>query len=207
MYLHEVMYVDDTSQKIIDATMCLIREKGYVATTTKDIAKAAGVNECTLFRKFQSKKDIALHGVEQEKWRAGMKAEVFQHVVWELKPDLEMFMNCYMERITPDFVKLSIGLRAPQIYKEAEPSIMKIPQVFLDSLVDYFQSMERLGKIPHLDFECLAITIFSATFGYTFLKASFEQKLSKIEQKEFVQKSVEWFLQGILKDKDEKTNN
>ena len=49
--------MDDTSQKIIDATMSLIRDKGYVATTTKDIARLAGVNECTLFRKFQNKKD------------------------------------------------------------------------------------------------------------------------------------------------------
>lgn len=39
--------MDETSQKIIDATMTLIRDKGYVATTTKDIAKLAGVNECT----------------------------------------------------------------------------------------------------------------------------------------------------------------
>ncbi len=48
--------MDETSQKIIDATMSLIRDKGYVATTTKDIARLAGVNECTLFRKFQNKK-------------------------------------------------------------------------------------------------------------------------------------------------------
>ena len=37
-------WMDETSQKIIDATMTLIRDKGYVATTTKDIAKLAGVN-------------------------------------------------------------------------------------------------------------------------------------------------------------------
>ena len=37
--------MDATSQKIIDATMGLIRDKGYVATTTKDIARAAEVNE------------------------------------------------------------------------------------------------------------------------------------------------------------------
>ena len=53
--------MDETSQRIIDATMMLVRDKGYVATTTKAIAKAAGVNECTLFRKFKNKKDIVLH--------------------------------------------------------------------------------------------------------------------------------------------------
>lgn len=38
--------MDETSQKIIDATMSLIRDKGYVSTTTKD---------------------IVLHGVSQKK--------------------------------------------------------------------------------------------------------------------------------------------
>ena len=42
--------LDETSQKIIDAAMTLVRDKGYVATTTKEIARVAGVNECTLFR-------------------------------------------------------------------------------------------------------------------------------------------------------------
>ena len=63
--------MDDTSQKIIDATMALIRDKGYVATTTKDIAHLAGVNECTLFRKFKNKKDIVLNGVRSEERRVG----------------------------------------------------------------------------------------------------------------------------------------
>ena len=128
--------MDDTSQKIIDATMSLIRDKGYVATTTKDIARLAGVNECTLFRKFQSKKDIVLQGVAQEKWRAGVTPDIFQNVQWDLQPDLEMFMNTYMDKITPDFVNLSIGLRAPQLYDETAPMIMKVPQEFISSLTE-----------------------------------------------------------------------
>ena len=63
--MHEGDNLDETSQKIIDAAMTLVRDKGYVATTTKEIAKVAGVNECTLFRKFKSKKDIVLQGVNQ----------------------------------------------------------------------------------------------------------------------------------------------
>lgn len=189
--------MDTTSQKIIDATMSLIRDKGYVATTTKDIARAAGVNECTLFRKFKSKKDIALSGMEQEQWRGNLTPEVFQDVVWELQPDLEMFMNVYMDKITPDFVNLSIGLRAPQLYEEAAPLIMKIPQAFLSSLTDYFVRMEELGKLPHLDFGCLAMTVFSTTFGYTFLKASFGDQLSSDTRSDFVKKSVETLINGI----------
>lgn len=189
--------MDETSQKIIDATMSLVRDKGYVATTTKDIARLAGVNECTLFRKFESKKDIVLNGMEQEKWRGNLTPEIFRNVKWELASDLEMFMTEYMNRITPDFVKLSIGLRAPQLYEESAPLVMKVPQAFLSSLVEYFVGMEQRGKLPKLDFECLALTIFSSTFGYTFLRASFEDALSPVEQKQFIRQSVETFIHGI----------
>lgn len=190
--------MDETSQKIIDATMTLIRDKGYVATTTKDIARLAGVNECTLFRKFQNKKDIVLQGVAQEKWRANVTEDIFQHVQWELAPDLEMFMNAYMDKITPDFVNLSIGLRAPQLYAETAPLIMKVPQAFVSSLIEYFKKMQELGKIAPLDFDSLAMTIFSSTFGYTFLSASFNQNLAKVSREEFIKCSVKIFLEGIL---------
>lgn len=189
--------MDETSQKIIDAMMSLVRDKGYVATTTKDIARVAGVNECTLFRKFGSKKDIVLHGIDQERWRGNVTEDAFQNVIWDLKSDLEMFMNEYMNRISKDFVRLSIGLRAPQIYEETAPLIMKIPNAFVFSLIGYFEKMEEKGKLPHLDFECLAMTIFSSTFGYTFLRASFDDELTQIEQDNYIKRSVEVFCNGI----------
>lgn len=189
--------MDETSQKIIDTTMSLIRDKGYVATTTKDIARLAEVNECTLFRKFESKKDIVLQGVAQEKWRANVTPDIFQNVQWELEPDLEMFMNAYMDRITPDFVNLSIGLRAPQLYEETAPLIMKVPQAFVSSLTEYFKKMNEMGKIGDYDFESLAMTVFSSTFGYTFLRASFREDLAKTSREEFIKCSVKVFAEGI----------
>ncbi len=189
--------MDETSQKIIDVTMELIKKKGYVATTTKDIASQSHINECTIFRKFKGKKEIVLSGMEQEKWRANVSADIFRDLKWDLQSDLEMFMRNYLERVTPDFVSLSIGLRAPQIYEDTMPYIMKIPEAFLRTLILYFESMHVKGKIGVFDFECLAMTVFSATFGFTFLKASFGEELSKVKQEEYIIKSVSLFLKGI----------
>lgn len=189
--------MDETSQKIIDAAMALVRDKGYVAMTTKEIAKSAGVNECTLFRKFESKKDIILKGMEQEKWRGNVTPEIFSNITWELKTDLEMFMREYMNRITPDFVNLSIGLRAPQLYEETVSLIMKVPQAFLSAFIEYLNKMCEMGKIPKADYETIAMTIFSATFGYTFLKASFDNKLSDVDRETYIKNSVELFVKGL----------
>ncbi|MBS7008326.1 TetR/AcrR family transcriptional regulator [Anaerostipes sp.] len=193
--------MDETSQKIIDAAMSLVRDKGYTATTTKDIAKKAGVNECTLFRKFQNKKCIVMSGIDQEKWRGNLTPEVFCDIRWDLQQDLEMFMREYMKRITPDFVKLSVGLRAPQIYEDTAPFIMKIPQAFLSSLTEYFEQMEQKGKIPKLDFEALALAFFSSTFGFTFLNASFDRELMGIGRERFIKQTVTVFLRGIQNNK------
>lgn len=189
--------MDETSQKIIDAAMILVRDRGYVATTTKEIAKAAGVNECTLFRKFKNKKDIVLQGVSQAQWWAGVTQDIFEQVTWDLQADLQMFMRAYIERMTPDFVNLSIGLRAPQLYEETAPLIMKVPQAFLTSFTDYLNQMYEKGKIPEADFEALSMTVFSATFGYTFLSASFGDQLSEVKKEDYIRQSVQMFIKGL----------
>lgn len=189
--------MDETSQKIIDAAMTLVRDKGYVATTTKEIARLAGVNECTLFRKFESKKDIVIQGANQSGWRADVVPEIFENVVWELEADLEMFMRAYIDRMTPDFVNLSIGLRAPQLYEETKQLIMKVPQAFLESFTSYLKKMSEKGKIQKMDFDALAMTVFSATFGYTFLNASFGKELTDVEKDKYIKESVRTFVKGI----------
>ena len=74
---------------------------------------------------------------------------------------------------------------------------MKVPQAFVSSLIEYFNKMQELGKIEPFDFESLAMTIFSSTFGYTFLSASFNQSLTKVSREEFIKCSVQIFLEGI----------
>jgi AcrR family transcriptional regulator len=45
----------DTADRILDAAAELIAERGYAAMTTRLIAERAGVNEVTIFRRFENK--------------------------------------------------------------------------------------------------------------------------------------------------------
>lgn len=84
--------------------------------------------KCTLFREFESEKDIVLQGANQTGWRANVTPEIFGNVEWDVQTDLKMFMRAYIDRMTPDFVNLSIGLRAPQLHEETKQLIMKVWQ-------------------------------------------------------------------------------
>lgn len=49
---------DETREKLLEATLELISEKGYLGATTREIAALAGVSELTLFRKFGKKENL-----------------------------------------------------------------------------------------------------------------------------------------------------
>src|SRR5438445_3007868 len=53
-------------KRIVTAALSLFQTKGFDATTTKAIARKAGIAEGTVFDYFKSKEDIALHFFEQE---------------------------------------------------------------------------------------------------------------------------------------------
>lgn len=55
---------DDRKEQIIKAALLVFVEKGFSATTTSEIAKAAEISEVTLFRNFSSKREIFNAGVE-----------------------------------------------------------------------------------------------------------------------------------------------
>lgn len=48
----------DTRRRLLEATLKLISEKGYMGATTREIAQQAGVTELTLFRHFGSKEKL-----------------------------------------------------------------------------------------------------------------------------------------------------
>src|SRR5436853_673470 len=53
-------------KRIVKAALSLFQTKGFDATTTKAIARKAGIAEGTVFNYFKSKDDIALHFFEAE---------------------------------------------------------------------------------------------------------------------------------------------
>ena len=60
--------------QLIDVAIPLFGEHGFAGTTTKSIARAAGVSEAIIFRHFQSKEE--LYGAAFDRWR-GKNADQF----------------------------------------------------------------------------------------------------------------------------------
>ena len=187
---------DETQIKIIDAAMTLIVENGYSGATTKNIAKLAGVNECTIFRRFHEKKEIVLAAMEMPKWNPGLSEQDFTYC-GELKEDLMSISNTYMLKVTPKMVKVSVALRTAELEQTAMLGIMRVPIIFKKVLMKYFSMMYEKGKIRKCDIESLSIQFISMNFGFVFLDASFGKKLVGVSKEEYIRNSIEVFAEGI----------
>lgn len=189
---------DETQNKIINSAMMLIMEKGYTATTTKDIAKKAGINECTIFRKFKGKKEIIAAAMTLPEWNPCLKESDFEYT-GELIKDLCSFAEVYSKKVTPKMVKISLGLRSPDLYEVTKDRIREIPDTFKNVLVRYFSEMQKQDKIQTDDIESLAVAFLAMNFGYVFFKASFGDELTELQSKEYIESSVRHFVNGIYK--------
>ena len=189
---------DETQKKILNSTMMLIMEKGYTATTTKDIAKKAGINECTIFRKFKGKKEIIEAAMSLPEWNPCLKESDFEYT-GELMKDLCSFAEVYSRKVTPKMVKVSLGLRSPDLYEITKDGIREIPDTFKKVLVNYFTDMQEKNKIQTEDIESLAVSFLAINFGYVFFKASFGDELTELQSKEYIESNVRHFVNGICK--------
>lgn len=187
---------DETQLKIMDAAMTLIIDKGYSGATTRDIAKLAGVNESTIFRRFDGKKEIVLAAMELPKWNPGLSESDFIYH-GELEEDLTSFSSVYMSKVTPQMVKVSIGLRSAELQGAALPGIMKVPVVFKKVLVDYFTQMIANGKMRDCNVESISLQFIAMNFGFVFLDASFGDKLVGVSKAEYIRNSIKVFVSGI----------
>lgn len=189
---------DETQLKIIDATMTLIIENGYSGATTKNIAKLAGVNESTIFRRFDGKKEIVTAAMELPKWNPGLsESDFICH--GDLEEDLTSFSRVYMSKVTPQMVRISIGLRSAELEGAALPGILKVPMVFKKVLMNYFTQMIADGKIHDCNVESISLQFIAMNFGFVFLDASFGDKLIGISKEEYIKDSIRVFVSGIRK--------
>ena len=197
MHVEAAMY-DETQNKIITATMKLVMERGYSSTTTKDIALMAGVNECTIFRKFKGKKEIVLSAMKLPEWNPSLSDKLFVSC-GELEKDLISFSEIYMRKVTPQMVKVSIGLRTPELFPDTADGILKVPRIFKKVLENYFEMMRIKGEIWRNDYENMAMTFLSLNFSFVFLEASFGEKITKLKKEDYIKNSVQMFIKGIEK--------
>ena len=86
----------EKKERIVDAGLILMREKGFYNVTTADIAKAAGVSTGILYRYFENKMDILMAAITK------LKKEMFLPYLNNVSFSAECFFECAHRWLMPN---------------------------------------------------------------------------------------------------------
>jgi AcrR family transcriptional regulator len=157
----------DTKTRLLEATLRLISEKGFLGASTREIAHEAGVSELTLFRHFGSKDNL---------FEEMLNTNTFLPHLRELLPELKG--RTYTEAL------IIIGTRFLEALKEQKSLIKiiyaeinlypeKIREVYLNFvneiiqiLAGYFKDLQKKKELRTFDPVLAARAFMGMIFSY-----------------------------------------
>ena len=190
----------ETRERILEATLELISEKGYLGATTREIANQAGVSELTIFRKF------------------GKKERLFEEVLknYTFLPRLKDLIPTIEELPVPEALE-AIGIRFLSTLKERKRFVRimlsemntypeKVRNAYSQTieemgqtLTGYLARLQSKGLLRDVPLDMAAIFFLRILFT-TFMNAEIlnQKELSSSEMRSVVGQLVAIFLHGVM---------
>ena len=190
-----------TQQRLLDATLKLISEKGYLGATTREIAQEAQVTELTLFRHF---------GTKEKLFEELLRNYTFLPRLKELLPELEgLSYEDGLKLIASRFL-LSLKERKSMVkimYSELTIYPDKIKNLYTQFIEDirgtlssYFGSLQRKGLLRNVSPETAARLFLGMLFAYFRTEEILKENgMTKKKMDQFIDELVDIFALGTVK--------
>ncbi len=195
-HLHNMQ---DTEDKILDATIKLLDKDGWKGATTKKIASEAGVNEITLFRKFNNKEQLLRAAKKRSANRFLEELDLLFKLddSQEIKTYLTTIWRNASKMIDKRINLIRISMEEVRGIPFEEKVLPKISKMIIEHLVNYFQKKIDQGLIRDIDPEVAALNIFSIVFQMDIVWKIYDQK-PPVTDETIMENFLEIFLNGIL---------
>lgn len=190
-----------TQQRLLDATLKLISEKGYLGATTREIAQEAQVTELTLFRHF---------GTKEKLFEELLRNHTFLPRLKELLPELDDLS--YEEGLRLIATKFLLSLKERKamvkiLYSEVTIYPEKIRGVYTKftddlraTLAQYFKKQKKKGLLRNVSPETAARLFLGFLFSY-FRSEEIMRKggMKKQKMEKNIKEFVDVFMFGTMK--------
>lgn len=191
--------MSDVEKKILNAATTLFVKNGFKATTTRRIAKNAGVNEVTLFRRFKSKTNILQEVMKKAQEDTLRKLDLILRVdKKDNKRDFLLETGRNLLRFTEQNADLIImliseGRKRPEVLE----TLSAIPDTIVKQLAKYFDEQIRdrhiYGTNPRV-----AAFAFASYIMYSGLFARVVGADLLSESKESLRDFIDILKEGVL---------
>lgn len=189
---------EQTRARIMEAASQLFTEKGFSGTTTRAIAKLAGVNEVTLFRHFGTKGKLAKAIMDQFGGPA-IAEDLELRFSGNYEQDLTLMGQMMMQVMTERVDAIRMAICEAGNFPEFQQMIVENPRRLRQMLARYFQRQMDAKVIHSGHPEALAQAFLGMFFSYTVLQGLLNDTLQpEISSEELAGQFVTLFVRGTL---------
>jgi len=195
------MKARNTRDRILEASLKIFSQKGFLRATTKEIAHRAGVAEVTIFRLFFSKERLV-----QEVIRHYTFLPILQEILPDLirmdhRPALEMIARRFLERLEERkaFIRI-LHAEGFQYSARVKSRYFHSMGESIHTLASYFLHCQQRGLLrdfkPEIGAEAFLGMFFSLFLMQVLLPP---RELKAMDQKEVFREFIDIFLSGTAK--------
>ncbi|GIN91681.1 TetR family transcriptional regulator [Siminovitchia terrae] len=153
-------------EKILLAALEVFSGKGYTGTTTREIAKRAGVDHSTLFRQFRNKEKLFEEAVINQVTPVSDLVNLRIDFTGELTTDLRLLANNFFKNTLHKLDVIWTTLFEVKTNEEIRRQVIKLNNTLVDHLSNYLEDLHLQGKIPLRNYKMIASTFYGHLFMY-----------------------------------------
>ncbi|WP_330949186.1 TetR/AcrR family transcriptional regulator [Virgibacillus sp. MG-45] len=192
--------------QIVEAAIELIAEKGYYNTSTSEIARRAGVAEGTIFRHYETKKDLlvaivtpAIANFSAPFFAEKFVKEVFDESYQSFEDMLYAFIRNRFEFAQSNVPILKILLQELAFHPEIQTTYKQVFGTTVYPAMDHaFTYYKEKGEIGDLPTDVLIRMIVPTIIGFMIDRFMLNPQKDWDDELE-LRRTVEYILQGIRK--------
>ncbi|MFX0560632.1 TetR/AcrR family transcriptional regulator [Tepidibacillus infernus] len=191
-----------TQQKILESAVKIFSQKGFSGSTTKEIAKEAGVSEATIFRYFETKKDLLFALISP----AMVKSITDLFIDIHGKNDVEIlknFLRRNTEAVQENKDLLKIVLYEALFYPEIKQTMFQeVIQKKSKLLEKYFDQQREAGNLTDIEPRIATQALLGMLIGYVIWKHILkDHDIDQFNEEKVLDDMVQIFLHGIKKNR------
>jgi AcrR family transcriptional regulator len=170
-----------TRDRILDAAAHVMRTRGLARTTTKEIARAAGYSEATLYKHFSDKPDLFLAVLHERmpSFPPFKKALIAGEGEGTLRDWLDATARTAIAFYEESFPMSASMFSEPDLLAAHRAAAIRSgggPQRPIEAVAGYLRAEQQRGTVrPGADCDAAAAMLIGACFQYAFLRSFFGQ--------------------------------
>jgi TetR/AcrR family transcriptional regulator len=199
------MSSEDRRHQLIRVAIALFSKKGFSGTTTKEIARVAGVTEAIIFRHFPTKDDLyaaildeKAKQLEFDEWLEEMRDHATRR-------DDEAVFHALIKKLVdfhrkdPDFMRLMLfsalenHTLAQKFHDRRGDSLHKF-------LRGYLLARQREGAFENLNINATICACFAMPMHYSMVRQLFQFKHLEVSDKEAISTFTQLLLSGLYRE-------